>query len=207
MVTPDMATRRSAREVRADDTRRRLFAAAAELFAAHGFGGTTVDEIARRAGVAKGTFFLHFATKDAVVTEIVAHQVRRARKAREAVHAARGTPVEALAAVVRSLGEQAAASRGVSRAVLAATLENPRIGGDVAVRELHAEMVADVRAAQRRRLLAAGDAAVIASSLLATYLGAGVVFMSGAGRLLMEVLEPLLAAALAGLAPTKTRRS
>ncbi len=54
------ATSPSARQVKAADTRARIFAAAAELFSTHGYQVTTVDRIATHAGVAKGTFFLHF---------------------------------------------------------------------------------------------------------------------------------------------------
>src|SRR5262245_60235870 len=122
-----MGTPRTARAARADDTRKRIFAAAAELFAVRGFHETTVDEIAKRAGVAKGTFFVHFATKDAVVAELVRRQVRLASAAREGA----ADPLAALKAVVLTLGEQAGTSRALSRAVLAATLESPKIGGDV----------------------------------------------------------------------------
>jgi len=47
--------------------RDRLVAAAFELFAARGYDGTTVDEIATRAGVGRSTFFRHFRGKEDVV--------------------------------------------------------------------------------------------------------------------------------------------
>jgi AcrR family transcriptional regulator len=40
-----------------------ILQAAMEVFAERGYQGTTVEEIARRAGVAKGTPYLHFADK------------------------------------------------------------------------------------------------------------------------------------------------
>lgn len=43
--------------------RRKLIRAATELFAAQGYRKTSVDEVAQRAGVAKGTVYLYFATK------------------------------------------------------------------------------------------------------------------------------------------------
>lgn len=46
------------------ETRRRIVAAARELFRAHGFDGTSADAIAERAGVAKGTVFLHAGSKE-----------------------------------------------------------------------------------------------------------------------------------------------
>ena len=42
------------------DTRRRLLEAAVALFAERGLHGVTSAQIARRAGVATGTFYLHF---------------------------------------------------------------------------------------------------------------------------------------------------
>ena len=47
--------------------RDRLYEAAVTLFREQGYEHTTVDQITRRAGVAKGTFFNYFPTKDAVL--------------------------------------------------------------------------------------------------------------------------------------------
>src|SRR5271155_4995408 len=99
------------REARGNDTRKRLFAAAVRLFAAHGYADTTVDRIAREAGGAKGTFFVHFATKDAVVPELTRNQVRVARRARDRLLSRGGSPVEALRTAVMTLAEQAAANK------------------------------------------------------------------------------------------------
>ncbi len=52
-------------------TRRRLVEAATELFAAHGLHGVTSARIARAAGVATGTFYLHFKDKQELFREIV----------------------------------------------------------------------------------------------------------------------------------------
>ncbi|GAA3882211.1 TetR family transcriptional regulator [Streptomyces lacrimifluminis] len=47
--------------------RRELAAAAMELFSTKGYEGTTVDEIAARAGVARRTFFRHFRSKEEAI--------------------------------------------------------------------------------------------------------------------------------------------
>jgi AcrR family transcriptional regulator len=52
------------------ETRRRLLEAGVVLFAEHGLHGVTSARIARRAGVATGTFYLHFADKEALFHEI-----------------------------------------------------------------------------------------------------------------------------------------
>src|SRR5688572_10257946 len=118
----------NARQAKAADTRARIFAAAAELFSKHGYQVTTVDRIAMQAGVAKGTFFVHFKSKDAVIAELVGVQTRFARKAR-ARALAEGGPIAALRAMVITLGEHGAASRALSRGVLTAVLDSHEVGG------------------------------------------------------------------------------
>lgn len=54
-------------------TRQRLLAAATRLFADRGLHGVTSHEIARAAGVAAGTFYLHFRDKTDVHRHIVFH--------------------------------------------------------------------------------------------------------------------------------------
>ena len=41
------------------------------MFVANGFAATSIDEIARRAGVSKGTVYLYFPTKEALFQEMV----------------------------------------------------------------------------------------------------------------------------------------
>lgn len=48
----------------------RIFHAAMELFEQQGYENTSVEQITRRAGVSKGTFFTHFPSKDAVFSAI-----------------------------------------------------------------------------------------------------------------------------------------
>lgn len=48
-----------------------LLAAALELFVEKGYAATRVDEVARRAGVSKGTLFLYFASKEELFKAVV----------------------------------------------------------------------------------------------------------------------------------------
>jgi AcrR family transcriptional regulator len=196
---------------RAKETRARLFAAAAELFAQRGHRETTVDEIARRAGVAKGTFFLHFATKDAVIVQAVRLQTRATLKERERVRAAGGSPIECLRASVMTLGAQAGMSRGLSRAVLAACLENADVGdeADALFEEVFRTMVEDAAAAQAGGALArSADAETIAGVLMASYLGAAYHFAhSRRAKPMTQILEPLVEANLKSFSMPKRRRS
>jgi AcrR family transcriptional regulator len=52
-----------------------LIAAAASLFAAKGFNGTTTKEIAKAAGVSEALVFKHFPTKQALYAAILAEKV------------------------------------------------------------------------------------------------------------------------------------
>ncbi|MBG0828164.1 TetR/AcrR family transcriptional regulator [Planomonospora sp. ID67723] len=56
-------------------TRLKVFAAAAELIAEQGYAATTVDAIAERAGVAKGTVFYNFGTKEALFGGLLEHGI------------------------------------------------------------------------------------------------------------------------------------
>ena len=51
--------------------RERLLAAGRELFARYGLRKTTVEELARAAGIAKGTFYLFFPSKEALYAEVL----------------------------------------------------------------------------------------------------------------------------------------
>jgi AcrR family transcriptional regulator len=53
-----------------EERRAELMDAAERLFLDRGVGPTTVDQITAAAGVAKGTFYLYFADKDAVVAAL-----------------------------------------------------------------------------------------------------------------------------------------
>jgi AcrR family transcriptional regulator len=57
------AYRSTVREESAGRTRRRIVAAAADLFVEHGYAGTTVDAVAERAGVSRRTVFSSVGSK------------------------------------------------------------------------------------------------------------------------------------------------
>ena len=59
------------RAEKSEARRQAIVAAALEEFCARGFAATRLDDVARRAGVAKGTIYLHFRDKEALFREIV----------------------------------------------------------------------------------------------------------------------------------------
>lgn len=202
------ASRFPLRDAKALETRRRIFNAATELFSKSGYHATTVSEIAIRAGVAKGTFFVHFPSKGAIVAALVAIQTRSARAARQEALATDG-PVAALRAATLRLGERAGENRVLSRGVLAASLESQEVGGDANALfdEVLADMVVDARAAKRAGMLRAEvDPDTLAGSLMAAYLGAVLAFTSRTDpKSLVEMLTPVVELTLAGaVAPRRT---
>jgi AcrR family transcriptional regulator len=79
------------------ETRRRLVEAGTELFAQHGLHGTTSAQISQRAGVATGTFYLHFKDKQSLFREIAFDALARLRARQDRASEAagpRGTRVE-----------------------------------------------------------------------------------------------------------------
>jgi AcrR family transcriptional regulator len=60
-----------ARAKRSAERRDAILAAAMDEFAARGFAATRLDDVARRAGVAKGTIYLHFADKETLFQELI----------------------------------------------------------------------------------------------------------------------------------------
>src|SRR5260370_239185 len=61
----------SSRAARAAERRQAIIEAALDEFIARGFTATRLDDIARRAGVAKGTIYLHFKDKESMFEELV----------------------------------------------------------------------------------------------------------------------------------------
>jgi len=60
----------SRREQQRQETRRRLYDAAIAVFRRDGFHDCSIEDIARAAGVSRGTFYFHFPTKDAVLEQL-----------------------------------------------------------------------------------------------------------------------------------------
>ena len=54
-------------------TRQRILNAAMELFAANGFSGTSVRQIARDVGLTQSSLYNHFASKDAIFEALIDH--------------------------------------------------------------------------------------------------------------------------------------
>jgi AcrR family transcriptional regulator len=72
---PDREAKPDGRSRRRQDTRQKLFEAAVDLIAEQGYSATTVDDIALRAGVAKGTVYYNFASKTELFEGLLRHGI------------------------------------------------------------------------------------------------------------------------------------
>ncbi len=96
-------------------SRRTIEEAAAELFLEQGYDGTTVDDIARRAGVGRATFFNYFPSKPDLLWVDVDEAIEKLEEALEGTDPGGG--VVALVTVLESV----AAELGPDRIPLAVT--------------------------------------------------------------------------------------
>jgi AcrR family transcriptional regulator len=92
----------SRREIR----RQELIEAAVGVFSAKGVAAASVDDIVRAAGVAKGTFYLYFATKDDAVNAVARAMVEGvAERVQDVATDPARSPVERLLALGAGISE------------------------------------------------------------------------------------------------------
>jgi len=73
-----------------------ILAAAATLFAEHGFHGASMRDIGERVGLLKGSLYVHIANKDEILVEIVGDTARRLNAAVSPVLLATARPSDKL---------------------------------------------------------------------------------------------------------------
>ncbi len=87
------------------ERKERLYEAALTLFRAQGYEATTVEQITRQAGLAKGTFFNYFPTKDAVLRYLGRRETGRLGTATIASGDGQHSTVSGLKRLLSALGE------------------------------------------------------------------------------------------------------
>ena len=102
MTTGITATVSSARE--------RVLDVATELFATQGYDATSVAQVIDRAGLTKGGFYYHFASKDALLYEVYGDLITRQLEHMDAILAKRLPPAQTLRELITDLVESTAAS-------------------------------------------------------------------------------------------------
>ena len=149
--------------------KQQLLDAAAELFAVNGFAASRVEDICRRAGVAKGLFYWYFPTKQELFAELVRTMRQRLRRAQaEAMDPQADCVTRIRQGTEASVRFQAVhagyfALLDVERAD-ASHAEVLREGGAVYLRDV----VALVRAGQGEGTIRDGDPGLLALGVLGT---------------------------------------
>ncbi|HEY0526779.1 MAG TPA: TetR/AcrR family transcriptional regulator [Stellaceae bacterium] len=95
--------------------RRRILAAAAQLFAEKPFNAVQVDEVAKSAGIGKATLYRYFPSKDELYLEVLGEALHGLERRFAEIAAAPEPPSAALERMIRTLvhvlGEQVASLR------------------------------------------------------------------------------------------------
>jgi TetR/AcrR family transcriptional regulator, transcriptional repressor for nem operon len=123
-------------------TRERILTVAAELFRGHGIDAVGVDAIMRAAGLTHGGFYAHFASKEALVAEVLASSLAHSAGRWEWLSQTR-EPAEALRRIVHSYLDAAHVAAREQGCVLAS------LGPEMARRE---QMRPAITASIRRML-------------------------------------------------------
>jgi AcrR family transcriptional regulator len=113
---------RSRRERKKERTRQEIYQAAMRLFLHRGFDAVTIEDICESADVARGTFFLHFPTKDALLLEY-GEQVTA--ELEEMLRDYRGSAAAALRKVLSLLAERASHHADIVRLVVREVMARP----------------------------------------------------------------------------------
>jgi AcrR family transcriptional regulator len=61
----------SSRKLKAANTKKKIYETARQLILEQGYENVSVDSIVEAAGVAKGSFYVHFESKDALVVDVI----------------------------------------------------------------------------------------------------------------------------------------
>lgn len=115
-----MTYRRTPKTVqRQTEKRARILAAARALVADGGWAAAQVDHVAMKSGVATGTVYRYWSSKAELCAEIVARVSAHEVSVVRAIVEADGTPVEKLAAAIRTFASRALQGRHLAWALIA----------------------------------------------------------------------------------------
>lgn len=192
----------SRRDRKKQRTRRDIYEAAMQLFAKSGFGAVTIADICKEADVGRGTFFLHFAGKAALLHEF---NQRVAEEFRAGLTEPRASARDELRALVERMAVELVAQAEIMTAMLAEFFASPEAlaaaSPDHALPVLVTEII--LRGQERGEFSRSIDPRLAAASFLATAgaIVSGRVF--GAGELSpAEINRQFLQLTFSGLSPT-----
>jgi AcrR family transcriptional regulator len=204
--TSDAAAAPSRRDRKRERTRGEIYSAAMNLFLRRGFEAVTIEEICDAADVARATFFLHFPTKEALLTE---YGVRANLALAELIQASHGTATSTLRAALKMLAERAMQQPEVIRLHVRELLSRPPM---LESHQQQTENLVSLLAAVIGRGQAAGEfrrkiePALAAVALCATYFALIYEWARRGGKLDVEgAIAQTLDIVLNGLSEKKKR--
>lgn len=192
----------SRRDRKRERTRREIYEAAMRLFAKDGFGTVTIADICEEADVGRGTFFLHFPSKAALLYEF---NQRVAEEFRASLVEPRGSARDELCALVERMSVELVAQAEIMSAMLAEFFASPEALAAASEQgNALPELVTDIirRGQERREFARAIDPRLAAASFLSTAAAiiSGQVFR-GSDVAPDEVNRQFLQLTFSGLAP------
>lgn len=93
----------SVREMKAAETRRRLLTTARELMSQGGAAGVSIGALAAGAGIAVGTFYSYFPSRDEIIDAVIYDEVETMARRLDSISAAEDDPVIAYSNALRHL--------------------------------------------------------------------------------------------------------
>lgn len=160
----DAPTRRDRKKER---TRREIYEAAMRLFARSGFAAVTIADICEEADVGRGTFFLHFPTKSALLYEF---NQRVAEDFRASLVEPRASAHDELRALVERMAVELIAHAEIMSAMLADFFASPEALAAVATENALPVLVVEIvrRGQERGEFSRRIDPRLAAASFFAT---------------------------------------
>ena len=160
-------------------SRERVLAAASELFYTRGIRATSMDDVAERSGILKGSLYYHFESKEAMRDAYLALELARRQAWLDALAAGGRDPAGALLAVVAGHRAWIDAPDFRGCFIANAAVEFP---GDAAVAEIAGRYLEHAEALLEGQLRAAGSESPVATAreLLALFHGGLAVARLGA---------------------------
>jgi AcrR family transcriptional regulator len=144
-VSPAKTARSAVRKPQQDRSRKSLeaiYAAAVDVLGDGGWEAVTIGEIERRSGVSRGTFYLRFPTRDALVEYVGARLIEEIRQRQDEVFnpLREGGSLDLPGAVELVIGALADVFAGVGRVMIRLARPEAAEGGASAVAELDADV-------------------------------------------------------------------
>jgi AcrR family transcriptional regulator len=127
MSSPFTAASPGRRQRRSSQIRERLFRAALDLFARHGFADTTVEDITNTADVGKGTFFNYFPSKDHILLAFAEMQLAKLESIIENLRTTREPVPQFLRTLAVRMTEEPGRNPSIVRAMLLANLSSTAV--------------------------------------------------------------------------------